>query len=107
VPTPFDFILTKNGQAACIDCKTIDSGNFSHSMLTQHQVDSLVNIFDSKIPAGYLVWFRDVDIMSFFTAEKLYHLYRRESLKPGDGIMCGNSKEMSLMPILTLFEAKP
>lgn len=105
VPTPFDFILTKNGLAACIDCKTIESGNFSHSMLTQHQVDSLVNIFDSKIPAGYLIWFRDVDVVTFFQADKLYHLKRRESLKHTDGIIVGTSQETSLVPILKLFEA--
>lgn len=103
VNTPFDFVIAKNGKSANIDTKTIESGNFSYSMIKMHQVVSLLNFYDNKIPSGYLVWFRDVNQMIFFDAKKLYHLKRRESLKPSDGINLGSSSKFSLNPVLNLF----
>lgn len=98
--TPFDFLLTKKGKSACIDCKTVDSGNFSHSMLTQHQVHSLLSIHDSDVTAGYVVWFRDTNQVVFYSADKLYHLKARQSLKTEDGTLLGDHNNFSLKSIL-------
>lgn len=103
--TPFDFLLSHNGLTACIDCKTIDSGNFSHSMLTPHQVESLIKIYNSKVSAGYLIWYRDTDQIIYFGAIHLYQLKPRQSLNIEDGIMCGTSKSFSLKAVLELFKA--
>jgi penicillin-binding protein-related factor A (putative recombinase) len=104
--SPFDFIVAKRGLSACIDTKTIDSGNFSYSMIKLHQVISLINLHDELIPSGYLVWFRDIDQMVFFDAKKLYHLKRRESLKPEDGLMLGTKGNFSVEPILSIFKGQ-
>lgn len=103
VPTPFDFLLTKAGYTACIDCKTVESGNFSYSMLNEFQVRSLIGIYRSSISAGYIVWFRAPDKVIFFRASQLAALEPRESLKHEEGIMLGSSNDFSLYPVLELF----
>jgi len=98
--TPFDYLIAFDGMAACIDCKTVESGNFSYSMITQHQANSLVSIYDKKVMAGYLVWFREHDQVVFYSADQLYHLKARESLKNSDGLVLGCGSDFSVRPIL-------
>lgn len=105
VATPFDYLITKQGLSACIDCKTVDTGNFSYSMLSEHQIKSLIAIYRSGVSAGYIVWFRKIDKVVYFRASQLNSLKPRESLKPEDGIQLGFSISFSLTPALELFEA--
>jgi penicillin-binding protein-related factor A (putative recombinase) len=102
VTSPFDFLLTYQGLTACVDCKTIDSGNFSYSSLTQHQVNSLMRIFESGVAAGYVVWFRESDNVVFFEAPKLRALRPRESLKESDGLSLGKFENFNSKLIFSL-----
>lgn len=104
VKTPFDFILAKNKQSAFIDCKTIESGNFSASMRDNNQVMSLLRMHNQNIPAGYIIWFRDKNLVIFATAEQLAKMVPRESIKHTDGIILGEHNNFSLQRVLSFFE---
>lgn len=96
VKTPFDFVIADNGKAVFLDCKTLESGNFSHSMLKEHQVESLKMLQKKDCVAGYLIWFRDADAVCFFEAFRLATLRPRESIGPDDGVLLGTSQSFNL-----------
>lgn len=79
VQTPFDFLITADGLSAVIDCKTLDSDRMSYSFIKDHQLEALLDCGRS-INSGYIVWFREVDAVVFFSA------FRLNKLKPGQGL---------------------
>lgn len=99
VKTPFDYMITKDGWTACIDCKTVDANTFSHSSIDPDQLRSLVETGKS-VPSGYLVWFRKSDKVTFFNHKKLYEINRGESLKPEDGHFLGDIRTFNPVEIL-------
>lgn len=89
VKTAFDFVAGKNGRAVFFDAKSVESGNFTKSQCTVHQVDSLFKFFKQGFQAGYFVNFRDQNLVVFFSADKLMALKPRTSLKVSDGLALG------------------
>ena len=87
--TPFDYFICKDGRAAAIDCKTIDSDTFSYSAIDRHQAGALYEI-SSHVAAGYVVWFRTINKICFFNGNILMALTQRNSLKPEDGLFLGS-----------------
>lgn len=100
VRSPFDFVIAQGGKCCFIDAKTIESGNFSHSMITGHQLEALLSLHNQGLSAGYLIWYRDKGRVCFFNAGDLKALKPRESLTADDGIFVGTGNGFSLEKIL-------
>lgn len=96
VQTPFDFVLFKNGRVCCIDCKTIESGNFNYSMIKRHQATELLEIEQQGVSAGYLIYYRDKNRVVFFRAKQLLDIVPGSSLKEENGILIGDNQSMNL-----------
>lgn len=94
--TPFDFIAAKNGRAIVFDAKTLNNDAFSKSACTPHQIDSLYGFEVSGLTAGYIVWFRTIDSVVFFSASQLKQLKPRCSLKILDGVFLGRQNALNL-----------
>lgn len=68
VATPFDYVLCYNKRAAFVDLKSIETGNLTHSKLTEHQLASLKRLSPGGI-SGYVVnlsgevYFFDISIL--------------------------------------------
>lgn len=93
--SPFDFILQAPGRfPVYIDAKTRDqkkipySGWFSHKS-THEQVMRLNEAAKFGTPAGFLVWFRPIDRVTFIPAHIVSKLSSGESLGCSDGVNCG------------------
>lgn len=100
VATPLDYILTrKDLGVAFFDCKSCGSGTFSHSDLTRHQLLALAELRQQGNAAGYLIYFRRVDYVAWFTVEKLLALCPRQSLRPEDGVHLGGILSVNLAAI--------
>lgn len=99
VKTPFDFIITARGLSAVIDCKTIDSETMTYSFIKDHQLDALLDMGVS-INSGYVVWFRPVDCVVFFSAFRMNRLKPDQSLKFTDGLQLGSVSDFNTEPIL-------
>jgi len=97
--SPFDFIIAKDGEAACLDTKTVGSGNFPRSAINTNQMEKLLAISEG-LAAGYLVWFRDTDNIVFFEAMQLVRLKKRESLKQTAGLLVGNINNYKIKNVL-------
>lgn len=94
VKTPFDFLITANGLSAVVDCKTIDGRTMSYSFIKDHQLDALLNAGRS-INSGYIVWFREVDAVVFFSAFRMNKLKEGQSLDFVDGLQLGSVSEFN------------
>lgn len=100
VPTPFDFIIAKQGRVIFLDTKTIKDSAFAYSMINPVQVHTLLGLENEGHLAGYLIYFRDCERISFIRASTLSNLRTRHSLGPDDGIDIGSIHEMKLDNIL-------
>lgn len=97
IATPFDFILTrKDLGVAFFDAKSCGENTFSHSQLKGHQVIALAELKTQGNPSGYLIYFRKIDFVAWFTVEKLLDLKPRESLRPEDGVCLGGLLSINL-----------
>ena len=97
VKTPFDFVLIKAGKSIYCDAKTTLEKNWSYSSNDPQQIASLSECAKGGCRAGYIVNFRSLKKIIFFSVEKLSGLRPRESLSPEQGINLSDDKsEMNL-----------
>lgn len=94
IKSPFDRVITFRDKtkplAGYFDLKSHSGKSFSHSLIKQHQVESLFQLHLCGHTAGYLVWFSASDEVIFFNAEILQNLKTRQSLGPEEGVSLGN-----------------
>ena len=91
VKTPFDDVLAGDQACAFVDAKDIGDNAFQYSQITQHQVTELLKLERKGHRAGYVVNFKNLNTVRFFSASQLASLRPRESLKPDDGLDLGTS----------------
>lgn len=97
--SPFDYLCTKDGKTAVLDCKTLEQGNWSYSAITRHQLDALLSVGNS-INAGYLVWYRKRNAVVWLSCFKLRDLRPGESLTPDDGLYLGTIENFKIENVL-------
>jgi penicillin-binding protein-related factor A (putative recombinase) len=86
---PFDFFAVKHGKALFFDAKSTDKTTFAFSQVNKDQLNCLMAIHQEGFKSGYLVHFRQIDRVVFFSSEILMSLKARDSLRPDDGIKTG------------------
>lgn len=95
--TPFDFIIVeKGGRSIFLDTKSYDKNRITNSDLKDHQVNSLLYLYNHNCIAGYLVNFKPIDKIVYFSAKQLNELYKGQGLGVEDGLVIGNSFEFDL-----------
>lgn len=107
VQTPFDFVLIWKGSVAFLDCKTFESDRIAKSQLTEHQVEALWQIEQNDCPAGYLIWFRDINSVAYITAKKLKALEPRSSILAREMLFLGEIENFELTNIFISHMGKP
>lgn len=68
VPSPFDFTISYRGRTAMIDTKTQAGKTYPYSDINSRQVLNLASHEAHGIPAGYVIWLREIDAVAFITA---------------------------------------
>lgn len=97
VKTPLDFILTRRDLGvAFFDAKSSGDNAFSYSSLTEHQVTALAELKAAGNAAGYLVYYRQIDLAVWYDVALLQALRPRQSLKPEDGVNLGGLLSLQL-----------
>lgn len=95
--TPFDFIIIeKGGKSVFIDSKSYDKNRISRSDLESHQITSLLFLNEHNCTAGYLVYFKPIDKIVYFSAKQLANLNSGEGLGLDDGLLLGTSFEFDI-----------
>jgi hypothetical protein len=104
VKTPFDFILCKDVNtlpvSSIVDTKSCGESRFVYSALVPHQVQVMADLCRLGFKAGYVVYFKPLKTVHFFSASKLELMRSRESIGPEDGEYLGTILEMNLKDFL-------
>lgn len=79
VKSPFDWILGFEGRVVCLDTKNLGDKRLAYSALKQHQVQALWSLGKHCV-AGYLVFFNELGMLSFFNGATLKKLCSGDSL---------------------------
>ena len=97
VKTPFDFVFLRQGIPVFADAKTTMASAWGYAANDPHQVRALLRCEQAGSRAGYIVNFRELEIVAFFSATQLAGLRPRQSLKPSEGIqLIGDSSRIDL-----------
>lgn len=107
VRTEFDFFFAYQGRSIVFDAKTLKTSGFSYSTITPHQMNSLYEFECQGICAGYVIWFRGTDQVTFVKASALRALKPRCSIGPDDGLSLGSIRDFDLRTILNATRSKP
>lgn len=86
IPTPFDFCIIRKSVSVYLDTKTTLSGTFTFSDIDQNQVYWLSQCAAGGCKAGYVVEFRKLGSVVFFSVEQLAGLRPRSGLSPAQGV---------------------
>lgn len=93
VKSPFDFCIAKRGNVIFFDAKSWEGATWAKSKVNDKQVEHLLKLEAAWQVSGYMVFFKKIDRVIFFTATQLDSLNARESLLPGQGIDLGSIKD--------------
>jgi hypothetical protein len=97
IKSPFDYILEHNDHGiAFLDLKTIATKKFPTALIKPHQI-KILDRLGSKNVAGFLVWYRKVDLVVFFTAK---HASLSANLCMADGLAIGKLHDMDLVKLM-------
>lgn len=83
-------LVTRAGQVTWADAKSWGQPRYPRSALTPHQVARACTYNQHNVPAGFIVEFRCVDAVVFFTGQKAHSLRPGQSLAPHDGLLLGS-----------------
>lgn len=71
VKTPYDFICSYQGSFGLFDTKCFDGDHITASKVTDHQLASLLMHERQGAVSGYIVYFRPIDQVHFYSASAL------------------------------------
>lgn len=109
VKSDLDFrVLNRAGRVAFFDAKTYSQAFFDYSDLLaakepkDHQINRTLLYQGWGVSSGFLVWFRPVDRVSFFTGDRIAQAGPGSRFTPLDGLCLGTVQSFSLKSILEL-----
>jgi penicillin-binding protein-related factor A (putative recombinase) len=97
-----DFDLFWNGRAAVVDVKSTDDLYFSYSLINRDQLEKLI-LIGEQIPSGYVVCFRSLHKVIFFSWKELMLCRPGTSLEDKNGLYLGDLMSFSVKPIFSTF----
>lgn len=94
-------VVDKGGRVGFFDCKSFDGESFKFSEIPPHQLDLATRYNDWKVPAGFVVWFREVDRVVFFSGAFLRAVGGGNSLCWSGGVQLGKWSRFDITIPLT------
>jgi hypothetical protein len=85
----FQLIDPRTRRVAFIDTKTYVEERVNFSRIEKHQIDRAVWFNEAGIPAGFVVWFRTLDLVVFYSGIQARDCGAGSSLLPQDGLELG------------------
>lgn len=108
VRSPFDYCLFFDGRATVFDSKTVDGDRFAHSAIDPYQLHHLRHCASAGVSAGYCIWFREPNMVCWYSVMRLHALSRRESLKVDDAtLQLGPVGSFTFKPIFSISAPGP
>lgn len=100
--TDCDRIIFWEGKSAAVDLKTWeDHVTLCRSNMKEHQVIAMTDIYRQGIPAGYVVWYRKINMVAFHNAAQLWAIWNhRGSFAAKDGLLLGTWDNFDVRKVL-------
>lgn len=106
VESELDFQLIHQGRIAFVDCKSIEGSRFVFSQLEEHQRKLAGSYNYHGLPAGFLIWFRPIDTVAYFTGEEIEAKGPGSSFEWSEGALLGRGLDFDLHPIFAYPERR-
>lgn len=96
-----DFALVnRNGQVGYFDCKSFEGDSFARSAMNPAQVQRAMGYNAWSVPAGFVVWFRSVNEVAYFSGTRIARSARGCGFSVHDGTLLGPLESFVLRPLL-------
>lgn len=92
-------LLADDGRVGFFDCKSFAT-RFAYSEINEEQLTRSVLYNRMNVPAGFIVHFRDQNIVSLITGEAIQRKGPRTSIGPEDGITLGTGYNFDVRKIM-------
>lgn len=89
-------LINQNGRVAYVDCKNFQDDHFVYSQIDQEQIDRAVIHNQWNVPSGFVVWFRKVNKVEFFSGSYVLRKGPGTRFCAGDGIPLGRFERFDL-----------
>lgn len=93
-------LINQSGRIGYFDCKSFAKSHFTYSDLDPDQVNRAAKYNFWRVPSGFVVWFRPIDIIAFFTGSQIEQKGPRNRFEPHDGQILGKFHEFDLRLLL-------
>jgi hypothetical protein len=101
IPGELDFkIISKRGGIAFLDMKSFGDREFPFSSLKAHQVQRAGLYNEWNVVAGFIVWFRPIDTVVFYSGHDVQRSGPGTSFAPEDGMILGGLANFDLNLVL-------
>lgn len=104
-------LINQLGCVGYFDCKSYANSFFDYSALNEKQVERAVHYNDWRVPSGFVVWFRSINIVVFFSGHAIMARGPRSRFVPAHGLTLGPFEKFDLKPLLSknnpLFSPSP
>lgn len=95
----FTLVNTK-GSVGFFDCKNFIENKFYFSEIDDDQLKLSVVWLSWKVPSGFVVWFRSLNKVSFFSGNDIKSKGPGNSFQPTDGVVLGKIEGFDLKKLL-------
>lgn len=89
-------IRRNDGRVAYFDCKTFQDPYFTYSEINSNQIQRAVLYNECHVPSGFVVWFRGVDAVSFYSGQFLDSIGPGARFTPAMGRVLGKLQDFDL-----------
>lgn len=101
IPGNLDFTLANDkGSVGFFDAKSFDGDRFKFSAINEDQLSLAKTYEDWKIRSGFVIYLRDLDVVSWFTASQILEVGSGNSLTPENGKVLGTIMYFDLKRLL-------
>lgn len=92
-------LISTEGQVGFFDCKSFEAEFFTYSDLNPDQVKRAVLYNNWKVPSGFVILFRPINRISFFTGQQIVQAGPGSRFLPLDGLELGRLESFDLRPL--------
>lgn len=82
-------LVARGGPVGFFDCKSYGNAHFIYSDLDPDQLDRAILYNNWEIPGGFVVFFRPLKTVSFFSGHVIARKGARNRFEPEDGVILG------------------
>lgn len=96
----FRLIRREDGRVAYLDCKSFKDSFFVFSDLDEKQVERAILYNECNVPSGFVVYFRSVNRVAFFSGQDIAAKGPRARFDVSEGRFLGRIEKLDLKRIM-------